>query len=447
MFVIDLCIGILISTNFSTDFLFYQIPADYCYANDFFNALLDCAICKCTDSVDQAFCDKKLAPSKPVDPSGDGWTQDPCSPAETVKGGNAVLAFGKCTDMEEASMMVTNFDQNNFGMLDKFEACAHSWKNKPNRGGNTALGCLQILLDAKNGNFGNEVPSNAPKKAIQALAAHLYDNPHEFCECSSRASVDCPLCPSFMNFKTLLYEAMDACQSLDEIDCDAWKDFFPRCRENLLSSKGSVDFSKPDQCSYVHEGCGGAGPFPVFRNLDCDKEVSDEAWSFYTKYASYCLNNNGPAPQPTPVAPPTPSPIAPAPAPGPDAGDDYITPASPTDKKPYVPPEERGKDKKKNQKKKEYSGDKTEKDSHFMRNVFWLLLIGGGVYYYYKNYGFDCSFFQRYRRFRPVASYDQGGDMYSGLTMESSTNFQPPTLPPTPMDMGGAPPNNGGHYI
>jgi hypothetical protein len=242
-----------------------------------------------------------------------------------------------------------------------------------------------------------------------------------------------------MNFKTLLYESMDACQSLDEIDCDAWKEFFPKCRENLQRAKGSVDFSKPDQCSYVKDGCGNAGPFPVFRNLDCDTEVAPEAWDFYTKYTSQCLNGGqGPTP-----SPPAPAPVAPTPS----SPTTPTSPTSPTDKKPYVPPEERGKDKK-DKKKKEYTGDDTpKKKSHFFRNMSLLLLVTGGLYYYHKNYGFDLSFFQRYRRFRPVSSYDQGGDMYSGLTMESSTNFQPPTLPPTPMDMGGAPPNNGGHYI
>ena len=121
--------------------------------------------------------------------------------------------------------------------------------------------------------------------------------------------------------------------------------------------------------------------------------------------------------------------------------DDYIPDVSPTDKKPYVPPEDRGKDKKKDKKKKkEY---KPKKKSHFLRNMFLLLLLGGGAYYYHKNYGFDFSFLQRYRRFRPVSGYDQG-DMYSGLTMESSTSFQPPSLPPTPIDMGSG---NGGHFI
>ena len=428
---------------------FKDVPADYCYADDFFNALLDCAICKCTDSYGTEFCNKKASPGLPVDTGGEGDnTQDPCSPAETVTGGNAVLAFGKCTDMNQASMMVTDFDQNNFGMLDSFEACAHAWKSKPDRGGYTALGCLEILVNAKNGAFDDSnTPANAPKEAIKALADHLYNDPENFCDCASKASSDCPLCPSFMNFKTLLYESLDACLSLDEIDCAAWVEFYPKCKENLLREKGSADFSKAGQCEYVHDGCGGAGPFPVFRRLDCGKEIDGEAWTFYTKYAQTCLNDgpSPPGPAPSPAVTPAPvSPTPPAPAPEPSS-DDYITPVSPTDKKPYIPPEDRNKKKNEKKKKRADSGE-PKKKSHFMRNMFLLLLIGGGGYYYYKTYGFDFSFFQRYRRFRPVASYDQSGDMYSGLTMESSTSFQPPTLPPTPIDMGGGN-NNGGHYI
>lgn len=428
---------------------FKDVPADYCYADDFFNALLDCAICKCTDSTGSDYCNSKNAPGIPSSSGGDddAFTQDPCSPAETVTGGNAVLAFGKCSDFDQASMMVTDFDQNNFGMLDQFESCSHAYKNRSDRGGHTALGCLQILVNAKDGAFNEE--TTAPKEAVQALASHLYDKPKEFCDCAQRASKDCPLCPSFMNFKTLLYETLDACQSLDEIDCDAWAEFAPKCQGNLVAEKGGADFttSTEEKCKYVHDGCGGAGPFPVFRRIDCDKEVSADAWSFYAQYSNSCLSDQepiptppGPGPTPVPPTPPAPTPTPPAP-PAPST-DDYITPVSPTDKKPYVPPEERGKKKKK---KKSADGSKPKKKSHFLRNMFWLLVVGGGAYYYYKNYGFDFSFLQRYRRFRPLAAYDSN-NMYTGLTMESSTSFQPPTLPPTPIDMGSGA-GNGGHYI
>jgi len=77
-------------------------------------------------------------------------------------------------------------------------------------------------------------------------------------------------------------------------------------------------------------------------------------------------------------------------------------------------------------------------------------MVGGVGYYVYKRRS-EFSFV-RYRRiggldggfggFRGGASNNMDDDgMYSGLSLESSTNFEPPSLPPTPMSM----PNNGGY--
>jgi hypothetical protein len=429
---------------------FNDTPADYCYADEEFNSLLDCAICKCTDATSAGFCTQKQSPGLPVDPGhdDDDYVQTPCSPGETVQGGSAVLAFGQCTDFTQASMMVTNFDQNNFGMLDSFEACSHSWRNRPNHDGRTALGCLQILVNAKDGAIDDTTSPDAPFEAISALAEQLYSNPQNFCDCASKASKDCPLCPSFMNFKTLLYESLDACMSLDEIDCGAWVEFYPQCKDNIMREKGSVDFGRTDQCDFMKSGCGGAGPFPVFRRLDCGEEVSADAWKFYMDYSNACLaadDNVNPGPTPTPPSPTPPTPyvppedrVTPAPAMSPSQ------PAAPSEKKKYIPPEDRGK-KGSNSSSESSSSDQKTK-SNFWRNLFVLGLLGGGAYYYHKTWGFDFSFLQRYRRFRPVPSFETGGggEMYSGLTMESSTSFAPPSLPPPPSAMMGGADNNGG---
>ena len=65
---------------------------------------------------------------------------------------------------------------------------------------------------------------------------------------SSKSSADCPMCPSFMRFKTLLYESLDACKALDEIDCDAWSEFYPKCKTNLETQFQQVDFRNKAQC-------------------------------------------------------------------------------------------------------------------------------------------------------------------------------------------------------
>lgn len=105
---------------------------DYCYGNDNFVAVIDCTMCRCTDRVGSDFCSSKLSPGKAYDnaPDNNGRMPDgfprPCSGEETMKGSDAVLTFGKCTNFDQVDMLVTNYDQNHFGELDRFESCAHS---------------------------------------------------------------------------------------------------------------------------------------------------------------------------------------------------------------------------------------------------------------------------------------------------------------------------------
>jgi hypothetical protein len=440
------------------DECFVEEVPDFCYAVDTFNTLLDCAICQCSDHTDSVFCDHKMSPDFiPYDTKKPG--PKICSPMETLKAGTAVITFGKCTDLDEVGMIVTDFDENNFGPLDTFEFCAHSFATKANKGGHTALGCLQILVNAMNGVFDDdyEEESNAPSDAIAALAGSLYHDGESFCDCAKKASDQCPVCASFLDFKTLLYESLDACQALDEIDCDAWGEFHKPCKANIESDYGKVDFSKDKQCQYVEKGCGGAGPFPAFRRLDCGTEVSTTAWDFYNDYADSCLKK-----KPRPEKPPTPAPTRkpdPAPAPTPDD----VRPSSPSkDKKPYVPPEDKGKgkgDEKKEDKKAspsyKPSDSNGKKSSHWFRNFVLLCLVGGGGYYVYKRRS-DGFTFVRNRRFRNLGGafgglggvFGGGGaddgmysglamdSSYSGVGMDSSTSFEPPTLPPMPSTIG-----------
>jgi hypothetical protein len=87
-----------------------------------------------------------------------------------------------------------------------------------------------------------------------------------------------------------------------------------------------------------------------------------------------------------------------------------------------------------------HSPDK--KSSHWFRNLMIVGFIAGIGYFLYKRQA-DGFNFVRYRRMAPFGqrSTFHEGDMYSGLSLEGSTFFEPPTLPPTPMSM----PNNGGY--
>ena len=233
---------------------FNQDAPEYCFANDKFSAVIDCGICSCSGEEGEEmteFCQQKATPGNNIPPPKvpDANKPRPCSAAETLDGSTAVMTFSKCSNFDQVGMMITDFDENNFGALDTFEACAHSYNNEHLHGGKTALGCMQILTNA----ITNPVPedSDAPADAISALAGLLYRNAEEFCECASKSSAQCPLCPSFVRFKTLLYETLDACKALDEIDCDAWNEFYTPCKNNLVQMFGSVDFTDSSQCTFV----------------------------------------------------------------------------------------------------------------------------------------------------------------------------------------------------
>jgi hypothetical protein len=302
---------------------------------------------------------------------------------------------------------------------------------------------MQILSNAITNPISDKNKKNPPLDAISAVARDLYQNGESFCDCSKKASDMCPLCPSFMSFKTLLYESLDACQALDEIDCDAWSEFWKPCQNNLESEFSKSDFKSSEQCEYTKNGCGGVGAFPAFRKLDCDKEIDNDAWQFYKKFSKNCLKGDaGKPPDVTPAAAPTKTPTAPTspveppiPAPTNKKPSDgakptpkpYI-PSDSSDSKPYTPSDAKGKSKKK---------------SHWFRNLLIVCALGGGGYYLYKR-RVDAFHFVQYRRVRNFGNfgYDAhggdddaaGGGMYSNLN--SSTSFEPPSLPPTPQMMG-----------
>lgn len=427
------------------DACFEDDTPDYCYSIDAYVAVVDCTMCSCSDSKDSDVCASRNAPGTyvPPEPAKDNDNSAPaqCSSAETMKGAQAVITFSECAKMDQIGVMVSEFDQSNFGQLDQFEACAHAYNDEDNHGGHTALGCMGVLYNAIKNPTAADNTKDPPKEAISALAYDIYTKGETFCNCAKDASDDCPLCPSFMNFKTLLYETVDACNSLDMIDCDAWSEFYKPCMENLEGEYSNVDLDNREQCDFVKEGCGGAGPFPAFRRLDCESEIDADAWAFYRKYSRGCLRGDdgippddpdgpspskGPSPTPGPAPTKAPSPgtpestptkapaVAPTLAPYQPTDDDAVAPTQ------YIPADE--------------SGSK----SHWFRNLVILGLLGGGGYYIYKR-RFDNFNFMQYRRVRNFGNfgYDDGssGAMYSNLN--SSTSFEPPSLPPTPQMMGG----------
>jgi hypothetical protein len=419
-----------------------EIP-DYCFSIDSFLAVTDCSMCKCSGVDDSYFCNDKQAPGMIVPTPKNGGKEAqpiPCTPAQTLGGGKALIDFSKCMDnYDQTPLMLTDFDSNKFGELDLFEACAHEFRDKDNHGGRKALDCLQILVNAMD----PDAKAGQPTAVIKQLATLLYTHGQTFCECANQASKDCPLCPSFFNFKTLIYEAIDACASLDNIDCDAWDEFQEPCQANLVQKFGSVNFAQKGQCEYMADKCGGTTPFPSFRRLDCQVELSADSWNFYLEYAKLCMASPDGRVVP---GPPVPTPASAPVDTAPKAKTKPPTPYQPIDPnikpKPYsgqvpTPTNDNGRPSYK-------SPDGDRKKSHWFRNLVLFGIVGGIGYYIYKRRA-DGFNFVRYRRMTNFGANDGGygfdDSMYSGLSLESSTTFEPPSLPPTPMSM----PNNGGY--
>ena len=427
-----------------------ETTPDFCFANDNFNTLIDCSMCSCTENR-PAYCDAKISGAasaggsssathegnfKPAAGGSANGNSDTCGPEQTLKGTTSLIKFSECANVDQMMAMVTDFDNDNFGALDLFEACAHAYDGEPLHGGKTAMGCMAILHNLivddedetssgtpfKNAN-GDPLPDNIGK-AISTLAHHLYHDAEEFCDCSATVNKETPMCSSFINFKTLMYEAVDACKSLDQIDCAAWEEFTTPCKQNLQQMFDTVDFDKPEQCTYVESQCGGAGPFPAFRRLDCGGEIAKSAWDFHTMYERGCLKSSSsgsvPTPAVTPSTPSTPS--------GPASTPSYTKPSSAAEeKKQYKPYDPNGAT---DEKKPYYSKSdpvpeeddttnyKEKKKHHFVRNTFILAILAGVGYVMYKKRKENFNY-MRFRQLREARNYAGGlnaggGGEYTG---------------------------------
>lgn len=419
-------------------------------------------MCSCTEPR-PAYCDAKSAfdggssaashegtvkPQKAAVPAATGGTSV-CTPEQTLKGTSSLIKFSECSKVDQLMAMVTDFDNDNFGSLDLFEECAHTYDEQPLHGGKSALDCMKILHnliedegddeDKKSPfkptkNAKGETLPESVSKAISSLAHHLYHDAEEFCDCSANTNKETPMCSSFINFKTLLAESVDACKSLDAIDCAAWEEFYAPCKKNLLQMYDAVNFDNHDQCAYVENMCGGAGPFPAFRRLDCGGEIAKPAWDFHTMYERGCLKTSPSSPNASPTAPnnsPAANPATPA------------TPKISPDKKPYQPGG--GSDEKKpyySSPDPEPAPDTTssyaEKTNthHFFRWTFVLMVLVGVGHVAHKKRRENFNY-MRFRQLREARNYAGGfgassGGEYTGVSMADSCSFEPPTLPPMP---------------
>mmetsp|Transcript_2142 Transcript_2142/g.3952 ORF Transcript_2142/g.3952 Transcript_2142/m.3952 type:complete len:739 (+) Transcript_2142:58-2274(+) len=357
-----------------------NLPVTWCSTNDKYQALTRCEQCHCVEGMEDS-----------CDGSNGGNT---CEPTAIAYGGKAVFDWQMCTAIGDANNMIKDWDENEFGALDTFETCAHTYHSDPNHGGRTAQDCMQILYDAAFNMDGSD-------DIVNIIASKLYYMPGEMCQCSEDAFQDVPNCNTFSRFKVLVHETLDACTSLDEVDCDAWTEFSDKCEPNVVSEFGSVDFYKLSQCEYVKEGCGGAGAFPSFRRLDCGGEIPKKNWDMWNAYSTGCAlaedDDTKPVPvPPAPYPPGPPTPVPPDVAPGP-------------------------------------SPSKPKSGGSAAATVFGVLfgvgaVVGAAVWYKRRR---DSDAFAGAYRYRPQRDSEEGGqELFSGLSVNSGS-FKPPVVPQT----------------
>mmetsp|Transcript_24580 Transcript_24580/g.46191 ORF Transcript_24580/g.46191 Transcript_24580/m.46191 type:complete len:749 (+) Transcript_24580:23-2269(+) len=354
----------------------------FCNTNAKYEALTRCEQCHCIEGMESS-CD-----------GSDGGNT--CGPQAIGFGGKAVIDWQWCTNIGGADNMINDWDENDFGSLDTFESCAHAYHADPvNHGGKKASECMQILHDAAFDYDDNE------KDIVTEIASKLYDHPQEMCDCSSTAFTAVPNCNTFSRFKVLVHETLDACTSLDEIDCDAWEEFSDVCEPKVIAKFGVVDFGKMSQCDFVENGCGNSGPFPSFRKLDCDGEIKRHNWDFWNAYSEGCAlatreddDMNDPV-----VDPVVPTPTPPSP-----------TPVDPNVVPDQTPPKSKG------------SGWGTA----LLVVAVAGAVIGGALFVKKRR---DSSAFNAAYRYRPQRDEDAGSELFSGLSVNSGS-FKPPSVPP-----------------
>lgn len=355
----------------------------YCPTNAKFEALTRCEQCHCVEGMESS-CEGGGG--------GGGGGTPSCGPEEIGVGGMGFLDWQTCTGIGNANNMITDWDENNFGALDSFETCSHAYADQANHGGRTAEQCMQILADAA-GSKADDV--------VTDIARQLYWKPGKMCECSATAWAEVPTCNTFSRFKVLVHETLDACTSLDQIDCDAWKDFSDACERNLKAVFGNVDFYKQKQCDYVKDGCGGSGAFPAFRKLDCGGEIPKKNWDMWNAYSTGCAlavaTDDDIDVAPPDPEPPKPEPNPPSPGPEPDSGGA-----------------------------KKHGGSAAGPVIGVLAAL--SLVVGGAVLYKRRRDGDALSSAYRYRPQRNESLGDS--EMFAGMNVNMGS-FKPPSVPQT----------------
>lgn len=393
----------------------------FCVTNFQFNAVVNCMICSCFAEEETKGCEDAANKRKDFK----------CTSEQTTQGTAALAKYSTCTNVDQTLAIFKDWDENRFGRLDEFEACAHSFAKD---GKGKALECMNILASIVRDPISEDEKDNS---MIATIANMLYTDPEGVCDCTVAANTLCPDCDKFSHFKILMHETLDACNSVDEVDCASWEEFSTPCKEKLHAVFGSVDFSQERQCAYVSNDCGGVGAFPTFRHLDCEGEISKESWDFFKYLNTGCQHQ-----QHVPTMAPAPAYTSPTITSSPinNVVPTPYTPSQPTRRptKPYVPPSDGkhdngGSSPSSNSSSSSGSGS----DSHSGRILWSVLLMGGviGGYVFYKRRArtFTYSYHRPPAATQADGNYMGATDLFAGLNVNpmsvDATSYEPVMVP------------------
>lgn len=176
--------------------------------------------------------------------------------------------------------------------LDAFEQCAQELNDAPGtlqQQDDKAKECMRILAAAVPD---ESEPIESSDELVKRLATMVYyDGDAGFCDCATD-ELAIPHCADFDDFRSVVREAHEACDALDQIDCAYLGAYADACRTAVVDQFGVLDFSREEQCAYVdRQGCGGL-PIPSVRRWDCllesNYELSESQKSLVMAVISEC---------------------------------------------------------------------------------------------------------------------------------------------------------------
>mmetsp|Transcript_2595 Transcript_2595/g.8079 ORF Transcript_2595/g.8079 Transcript_2595/m.8079 type:complete len:1106 (-) Transcript_2595:252-3569(-) len=174
--------------------------------------------------------------------------------------------------------------------LDDFIECSEDVSTEEE-----AEACMQMLAALVPDNSDDSV---AADELVERLATVVYYSGDTFCEC---VDADVPSCGDFSGFKTILREAQEACNALDNVDCLYLGRYADECIA-ALSKDGQIPWTDETCRTIDTYGCkndnDGVMTIPSVRRWDCldlhSHEMTTAQKTFILNVEKYCEKGEEP---------------------------------------------------------------------------------------------------------------------------------------------------------